>query len=443
MMEFFQRVFVQPWDWAYSLSIYWPIIVEGALVSLALGLIGCFLVVRGLSLLGDALSHAVLPGIVIGFLIGGVLHSAWIFVGATAMGVAAATLIQWIHQNSRVKEDASIGIVFTSLFALGVLLINWFAHGSDLDPGCVLYGNIENFILYPPSKVWAAIGPMIAIAVVVVAGIVLFYRYLLTICFDPGLAVALGMPTVLIHYTFMTILSLTVVTSFEAVGAILVIALLVMPGATARLWTDRMHKMLLLSAVHGLVSTLLGYWISHPSLLDTSASASICLVGFGLFLLSWVFAPSGGIIPRWKHHKALTRKTALENLLKTLGELCLQHDTCHIDQSQLYAATGMLRREFQKALTAGLDDKLVQRDGDMLTLTANGKEISSRLMRAHRLWENYLQSEIGLQADHLHDPAEWVEHHLSQERIEQLEQLLDVEEDYYKQPHYHHRPHIT
>src|SRR5688572_15501492 len=172
-----------------SLQLYWPILVEGALVALALGLIGCFLVVRGMSLLGDALSHSVLPGIVVGFLIGGSLHSPWILVGATAVGVAAAVLVQTVQNHSRVKEDASLGIVFTSLFALGVVMINLYAGQADLDPGCVLYGNIENFIL-EPHAVW----PMAVILLGVVAGLVLFYRHLLVSTFDPGLAVSLGIP---------------------------------------------------------------------------------------------------------------------------------------------------------------------------------------------------------------------------------------------------------
>src|SRR3712207_6654930 len=175
-----------PEGWRHGLETYWPVLVQGALVSVALGLIGCFLVVRGMSLLGDALSHSVLPGIVVGFLIGGSLHSPWILVGATAVGVAAAVLVQTVQHHSRVKEDASLGIVFTSLFALGVVMINLYGGQADLDPGCVLYGNIEAFIL-EPDAIWL----MAAILGGIVIGLVLFYRPLLVSTFDPGLAVSL------------------------------------------------------------------------------------------------------------------------------------------------------------------------------------------------------------------------------------------------------------
>ncbi len=225
-------ILTSPWT-AESLRVYWPILAEGALVSLSLGLVGCFLVVRGLSLLGDALSHSVLPGIVIGFLIGGSLHSPWILIGATAVGLLAAVMVQGVQHHSRVKEDASLGIVFTSLFALGVVMINLFAGQADLDPGCVLYGNIEYFALGSDR---GAIWLMAGITAALVLGLVAFYRPLLVTTFDPGLAVSLGIRAALVHYALMAVLSLTVVASFEAVGAILAVALLVMPGATARLW---------------------------------------------------------------------------------------------------------------------------------------------------------------------------------------------------------------
>src|SRR5215211_6873824 len=142
-----------PAEWERGLEQYWPIILEGALVSVALGLIGCFLVVRGMALLGDALSHSVLPGIVVGFLIGGTLHSPWILIGATAVGIGAALLVETVQKQSRVKEDASLGIVFTTLFAAGVVMINVWGGQADLDPGCVLYGNIESFVIKPDGIV--------------------------------------------------------------------------------------------------------------------------------------------------------------------------------------------------------------------------------------------------------------------------------------------------
>lgn len=416
-MNVFSPFFVE------SLNIYWPIMAEGILVSVALGLIGCFLVVRGLSLLGDALSHSVLPGIVIGFLIGGTLHSPWILFGATAVGMLAAVLVQAVQSQSRVKEDASLGIIFTTMFAIGVVMINLFAGQADLDPGCVLYGNIEYFVSIN-GEVPGAIWPMAAILAGIIVGLLVFYRQLLVSTFDPGLAVSLGIPAAIIHYILMGVLSLTVVASFEAVGAILAVALLIMPGATARLWTDRMPSMLLLAAAHGIISTILGYWLSHPAILDTSASGSICVAGFGLFMGSWLLSPRHGVIMQALVRRRLTRKITLENLLKVLAEFADRSGTASVKESDLSKELGMSSRAFHTSLQHAVDRGWVQRQDGQLTLTASGQNHSRRLVRAHLLWEEYLQQQVGVAADHVHDAAEWIEHHLDEDRLEHLDELL-------------------
>ena len=408
-----------------SLSVYWPILVEGALVSVALGLVGCFLVVRGMSLLGDALSHSVLPGIVLGFLIGGSLHSPWILVGATAVGVAAAVLVQTVQHHSRVKEDASLGIVFTSLFALGVVMINLYAGQADLDPGCVLYGNIENFIL-DRGGIW----PMAVILAAIVAGLFLFYRHLLVSTFDPALAVSLGIPAAAVHYALMGVLSLSVVASFEAVGAILAVALLVLPGATARLWTDRMASMLAMAAGHGVVSTALGYWLAHPDgplwqSGGTSASGAICVAGFALFVLSWLVAPRHGLLPQALVRGRLKRVMAAENLLKAVGDLSAGARGEEVLEPALAAELRVpgrtLARTTGRALRRGW---LRSGTGGGVMLTDAGRAESRRLTRAHELWEKYLRQEVGLEPDHVHDAAEWIEHYLSDDKVEHLDTVL-------------------
>ena len=416
---------LEPWS-LRALEVYWPVIVQGMLVSLALGLIGCFLVVRGTSLLGDALSHSVLPGIVIGFLIGGSLHSPWILVGATVMGLLAATLVQSVHTQSRVKEDASLGIVFTALFALGVVMINRYAGQADLDPGCVLYGNIEAFII-DPSAIW----PMALTLVGIVALLVIFYRQLLVSTFDPALAISLGIRAGLVHYALMAVLSLTVVTSFEAVGAILAVALLIMPGATARLWTDRMPVMLAIACVHAVVATLLGYWLSHRAVVNTSASGAISVAGFALFLVSWLFSPNAGLVTRMMSRRKLAQMIATENLLKTIAEMADRAGGKAVPEAalagELHVSPSSLASRLSRAFRAGWL-KRSQRGGDV-SLTAEGQNESARLTRAHLLWEQYLHEQMGIAPDHVHDAAEWIEHHLTQEKLDRLDELLKKSKD--------------
>ena len=406
-----------------SLSIYWPILVQGAMVSVVLGLIGCFLVVRGMSLLGDALSHSVLPGIVLGFLVGSFfgnssLGSPWILVGATATGLAAALLVEWVQQSSRVKEDASLGITFTTLFAAGVVMVNLFAGQTDLDPGCVLYGNLEGFLDYghgAPGEVktmaWIAVG--------VVALLIVFYRQLLVSTFDRSLAVSLGIPARWVHYALMAVLSLTIVASFESVGVVLPVALLILPGCTAPLWADRMPSMLLIAAVHALLSTAIGYWLSHPSVLNTTTGAAICVAGFAMLLVSWLLAPRHGLLPRRLARARLVRTTHQENLLKTLSEL-----GGAADDAKLSGELRMPRRAYGRALSRAVASGYVSRTPGGYALSRSGAARSAKLVRAHELWEQYLRQEVGLNADHVHDAAEWVEHYLSDEKVDRIDEVV-------------------
>lgn len=421
-----------PWT-PTSLEVYWPMILQGILVSVALGLIGCFLVVRGLSLLGDALSHSVLPGIVLGFLVSGSLSSPLILVGATIMGLLAGVLVHSVHHHSRVKEDASLGIVFTTLFALGVVMINRYAGQADLDPGCVLYGNIEHFIVNVNARwVPAAPGherytfdprpllPMALILLTIVVLLVVFYRQLLVTTFDRAMAISLGINATLIHYGLLTMLSLTVVASFEAVGAVLAVALLIMPGATARLWTDRMGRMLFIAAGHAILSTLFGYWLAHRSVVDTSAAGAITVAGFALFLLSWLFAPRTGLLTTARQRRRLSAVIDSENLVKAIEEL---KDDATFDNlaKSLNESPKALRRRLNDGIRRGWFKLDAQQ---RVHLTDAGRAESARLTRAHDLWEQYLQQDLGLPPDHVHDAAEWIEHHLSKDKLAHLAEHL-------------------
>ena len=311
--------------------------------------------------------------------------------------------------------------MFTSLFALGVVMINLYAGQADLDPGCVLYGNIE-YLIFDTGALWVMGGILLAI----VAGLVLFYRQLVVSTFDPGLAVSLGVPVQAVHYGLMAALSLTVVASFEAVGAILAVALLVMPGATARLWTDRMPSMLLLAAGHGVLATVVGYWLSHEAVLNTSASGAICVAGFALFVASWLVSPRHGLIPRARVRRRLARVMAAENLLKALVDLNKAPGS-RVSEAALAAELHVAPRALRKVLARARGRRWVTTGPHGVALTATGGEQSRRLVRAHELWEKYLQQEVGLEADHVHDAAEWVEHYLGDTEVETLNEMLKGE----------------
>ncbi|MCK5923821.1 MAG: metal ABC transporter permease, partial [Methylococcales bacterium] len=219
------------------------IVTVGALCAVACALPGCFLVLRKMSMMGDAISHAVLPGLAIAFFITGTRTSSAMFIGAAIVGILTAVFTEWISRFGNVDRGAAMGIVFTTMFALGLLLIVQAADHVDLDPGCVLYGAIE----LTPLDTVSFIGKQIPRAVIVISivaivnlGIILaFFKELRLSAFDPALADTLGFSTRFLHYLLMAMVAITTVASFEAVMSIIVIAMLIVPPATALLLTRR------------------------------------------------------------------------------------------------------------------------------------------------------------------------------------------------------------
>lgn len=288
-----------------NLDAFW-IILTGSLVAICCSLLGCFLILRRMAMVGDAISHAVLPGIVLAFLFSGTREIWTMLLGAAALGVACTFLIEFLHKKVRVQSDASIGVTFTWLFALGIILISVYAGKVDLDQDCVLYGEIA----YVPLDIWLTeagqnLGPrtvwLMGGVLLVVAGFVtVFYRQLYLTSFDPAFAVAIGVSTSVWYYLLMSAVSLTTVAAFESVGAILVVAFLVGPPATAYLLTDDLKKMLILSSGLGVVASVLGFYLALW--LNGSVAGAISVI-IGLeFLLAFVLSPSHGLVSRNRKH---------------------------------------------------------------------------------------------------------------------------------------------
>lgn len=295
------RVVILPWT--RDLQLFGWITLMGFLVTLACGWVGKFLILRRMSLVGDAISHSVLPGLVIAFLIARNRSSGAMFLGALAAAFLTTTLIEWVHRRARLKQDAAIGVVFSSLFAIGVVLISLFADRVDLDQDCVLNGELSLVPLVEAVEVFGwQLGPpavvrMAIVAFLTVMIVLFFYKELVVTSFDAVLASSLGIRSTWVHHGLMLWLSVVVVSAFEAVGAILVIAMLILPGATAALLADRLPTRLGLTVLHSLLSSVfgmhLGVW------LDCSIAAAMVVAGSGLFVLAWFFNPTTGLVWRW------------------------------------------------------------------------------------------------------------------------------------------------
>lgn len=292
------------------------IVITGALCAMACALPGCFLVLRKMSMMGDAISHAVLPGLATAFLVTGSRASVAMFLGAALVGVLTAVFTQWISRFGNVDRGAAMGIVFTTLFALGLVLIQQIAHKVDLDPGCVLYGAIEltprdNVVLfgYLVPRAALVVGSTFIINLVII--LALFKEFRLS-AFDSGLSDTLGFSSHFLHYLLMVMVAVTTVASFEAVGSVIVIAMLIVPPATALLLTHRLSFVLILSCFFGAASALFGHLsaITVPTwfgFVDTNTSGMMATTAGVIFLGVWIFAPKSGLLL-----KLLRRKQELE-----------------------------------------------------------------------------------------------------------------------------------
>ncbi|WP_291721685.1 metal ABC transporter permease [Bernardetia sp.] len=272
------------------------IILVGVLVAISCAILGCFLILRKMAMVGDAISHAVLPGIVIAFLVVQRFDSIFMLLGAAVLGVFTTLLIEFLHRQGKLQTDASIGVSFTFLFAVGVILISVFASKVDIDADCVLFGEIA----YVPLDVWRIdlgdgailnlgataawwIGSVLLIILVFVS---LFYKEMLLTTFDSSFASAIGINTSVWHYSLMSLVSLATVAAFESVGAVLVLAFLVVPPATSYLLTTNFKKMLLISCCIGTITAILGYYVA--SYLNASIAGTMTSVAGVIFFIVFV-----------------------------------------------------------------------------------------------------------------------------------------------------------
>ena len=264
------------------------------MVGIICGVIGSFIVLRGMALIGDAISHAVLPGVAISYMLG-----INFFYGAVVTGMLTAVGIGYINQNSRIKNDSAIGIVFSAAFALGVILIAKANTSTDLNR--ILFGNV---LAVRSSDMWMTL----IIGAIVLLTVILFYKELLVSTFDPTFAAAYGLPNRFIHYVIMILLTMVTVASLQTVGIILVVAMLITPASTAYLLTNRLWMMILLAAIFGAISSVIGLYFSF--VYNLSSGAVIVLVATALFLIAFLFSPKQGML--WRSLRSKKKKVHVQ-----------------------------------------------------------------------------------------------------------------------------------
>lgn len=408
---------MSPWAQNFLLLDFFPLLA-GTLAALACGLLGNFLVLRRQSLMGDAISHAVLPGLVGAFLIAQTRNPWIMFVGATMSALLTVALTEIIKRLGRVEPGAAMGVIFSVLFALGVYMLeSGSLRGIDLDADCVLHGNLQNLfwrmheswadvistqsLSEVPLQIWTLLGT----TVIVIAFIALFFKELRIASFDPGISTVQGIHAGFMNMVLMTFVAIAAVASFEAVGSILVIAMLICPAATARLLTDRLGSQIIVSGIIALCCSILGYWFA--SLLNVNAAGMMSVMGGVLLVTAILGSPSHGVIAKRVHQRRLSRSIAIEDVLGTLYRASEADD---------WMATGALlghlgnQQRTGRALQRAIEDGLVVEHDHRLTLSEIGSKRAADIIRRHRLWEGYLVDRAGLSPDHVHETAEVLEH---------------------------------
>ncbi len=431
------------------------IAATGALAAWACALPGCFLVLRRQSLVGDAISHAALPGIVLAFLIAqAARQSGWLtdagyeasrqlllLAGAVVVGTGCAVASEWVHRRGQVEPSAALGVVFTTLFALGLLLLRLVADQVDLDPDCVLYGTLENSVLDTIQlgswQVPRAALRHAALVLVNLLTVTLFFKEMRIASFDPGLANAVGIPAWTMHYLLMSLTAFTAVSVFESVGSILVIAMLIVPAATAYLLTDRLAWMLVLASAVAVASAWLGHaaalfvprWVfpalGYPQVTDASTSGLMAVVSGVMLVVAVLGGPRYGLVAQYVRQRRLAIRIAAEDLLAWLYRRCERGQRAVlVDERYAAHLTGIPKRRVRRALSDLARRGWLEHSPEGYQLSASGMQAGRNLVRAHRLWESFLAERLDVPAARLHDSAERIEHFLDSQMLDELESEL-------------------
>lgn len=392
------------------------------LLTASSAIVGSFTFLNKKSLAGDAIAHAVLPGVCLGFLLSGTRNPAILITGAFITGWISLVLVDYLSTKTRIKEDTAIGLVLSVFFGIGVLLLTVIQK-----TGNAAQSGLDHFLF---GKAAALVGQDLIIfsvvAVVLLIAVFLLFKEFTLLAFDKDFARASGLPVRVIELILTSLIVLAVVIGIQAVGVVLMAAILITPAAAARFWTDKIKTMFVLASIFGAVSGLTGAYISYvaPSM---PTGPWIVIVVSTIAFISFFLAPKKGIISRMLRQSNIRKTINDENVLKTFYQLGEENKNFFI---QRYPDEIMRKRNFEsdmlpKVLRRLRNQGYLQRTGNLWGLTEEGKTRAQRVVKIHRLWELYLTKYLNIAPDHVHDDADTIEHLLTPELEERLEKLLE------------------
>ncbi|MFQ5511199.1 MAG: metal ABC transporter permease [Candidatus Krumholzibacteriia bacterium] len=409
-------------DWLGDANTRW-VLAGCMLLGASSGILGSFALLRRRSLMGDALAHAALPGVCLAFLATGARSIEYFMVGALIAGVVAAFSIQSITRFSRIKEDAALGLVLSVFFAVGIVLLTLIQHsgrGNQAGLDKFLFGQAASLV-GSDVRVMA-----ICAAVVVVASLALFKEFKL-LCFDASFAHGQGFAPGLLDGLLNVLIVVAVVIGMQAVGVVLMAAMLITPPAAARLWTDRLGVLVAIAGGVGALSGLLGTVVSAQAV-RMPTGPLIVLSATGVFIFSFFFAPRKGLLARLRRLLLLRATVARENVLRSMYEVAESAGSWDIVVSaeRIAEQRGRGVHGVTKQVRPLVREGLLRRSGEDVSFTEAGLQAAYHVVRNHRLWEMFLMHESQLAADHVDRDADFIEHFLSVEIVGELERLLEI-----------------
>ena len=405
------------------------VVLGSILIGASAAVVGCFLFLKKRALVGDAIAHSVLPGVCLAFLFFNSKHPAVLLLGAIATGWLSLLLINWITNHSKIKADTAIGLALSWFFGIGILLLT-----AIQKSGNAAQSGLDKFLFGKASSlVKDDVLLFGVVSVVLIIAVMILFRPLKVISFDRDFAISKGISVNTYEFILSTLTVVAVATGIQAVGVVLMAALLITPAAAARFWTNKLWKMVLLAGIFGAVSGLLGSFVSY-NIPKMPTGPWIVLIISMIAIFSFLFGAKKGLVQRVIKQQKISRKILSENLLKLFYQLGERRNSF----SDWYSVDELTNERFFVPGNLQLGLKVLQRKNFIqeneyeYQLTDQGIEEGKRITRLHRLWEMYLNQYLKIAPDHVHDDAEAIEHIITPE-IEQ--ELLELMEHPEKDPH--------
>lgn len=399
-------------------SITW-VVLGITLLGIGSAYVGTFSFLDKKALLGDAISHAVLPGICLGFILAGEKNPVYIVTGAFLSGALATFLSSWLKKNTKLSEDTIIATILSVFFGIGIVMLTALQKSGNPEIAGLNSFIFGNAIGISETDLMIYGG----LSLTIIAALTLLLKEFRLMVFDPNYGKAIGFPMEAIRFLFNVLMILAVVIGIQAIGVVLMAALLITPGAAARFWTDRLNPLLILAACFSIVSGILGTYISF--VLPQMPTGPWVVVFLSLIaLLSFMFSPKSGIVLRYFSRKSYLRKTHRDHLMKALYK-AKEENKNGLTIEEIYELYPYQKAQIDKSIKDLLQEGFITKNQSLVKLTTQGISDAMRIVRLHRLWELYLNEYMNIAPDHVHESAEQMEHLLTPELEAMLEKRLN------------------